>query len=578
MRERRAGFAFVCALGCAVTAASAIGCSGAVSASESQGDGPATRDGKTSATSMKADAKTARGGTSTQAGTQPSADGQPSPTMSPATAPAASQGRSPEAAWLNQIGRGAAQTERVCMRAARDAVASALCSSTRPAIASLADLHSVLGVNDAQPPQQGQGNGDGNDDAAAGDQASTAPIRLSGMTAHSASLVSRFVSALNPRVVIGVVPGGANADARPMFALGFARGEPFVELVAYDFSARAVNFYLLAFEPSCANEHCTPAELLSESIESGWQGTTLYRAEDLANTPLDCLSCHQPEGASGPRRVLMRQLRNPWMHWMPLEPRGANCADADAGGNGMGRGRYVNPGLFQTFQQAHAGEARYAGLPLDAMNMLPAGAQLEAFVQTFEGVAGALRGQRGGMAGGGEPAEFPSREVLSESLCGSGHDAWSSYAAPLRSAGLPVPFYMPDVLEAGEREQAAKNYGAYLDAHKGSDEFELVSGWMSAEAQAAIGFQPSAGADATQVLREMCVRCHNDATDSMLTRSRFNAQSPERWDAAVAQKALERIALPADDPEHMPPRRFGELGAEGFDSLRAYLATRVAQP
>jgi hypothetical protein len=468
-------------------------------------------------------------------------------------------GVSPESVWLNTIGEGAGQTAKVCMRGGADAIALALCASPTPQVRSLIDLHAALGIPETAAQQMNNGNLDDQNGA----------VRLIGMTANSASLVARSVSALNPRVVIGVVPD-RNADAaarRGHFAIGFARGEPFAELAGYDPSAGRINFYLLAFKPQCETEHCAPAQLLTQAVEHEWQGWTLYQAEDLVNTPLDCLSCHQPGGATEPRRFLMRQLRNPWMHWMPQEPRNINCGN----GNGQGRNNaaddtqvsYVTPTLFDTFRQARTGEARYAGVELATLSQVRAGRQLESFIESFEDTMGNQQV--------GETNEFPSRNVLADSLCENTQARWTTYRAPLQQGGRPVPFYLPDVLDAAKRDEAVVDYRAFLERQPEQDEFELLSHLMSNQALEAVGFQPEASMTAENILTEMCVRCHNDTTDPSLSRAKFNAQSLDRLSPEEARKAIERISLASDSPSLMPPRRFGTLPAWATESLHTYL-------
>lgn len=481
---------------------------------------------------------------------------------------------SPESIWLEAIGKGPEQTARVCARGGQDPIALALCAQTTPTIESLMDLHKVLGIPES--PVQEQNNGRLPQQGA---------VRLIGMTANSASLVSRSVSALNPRVVVGVVPDRSEQGSARQFAVGFVRGEPFAELAGYDDVLERINFYLLVFEPTCLDVRCTPKELLTQSIEHGWRGWTLYQAEDLTNTPLDCLSCHQPDGADAPRRFLMRQLNNPWMHWMPQEPRNVNCGNRNQRNDGddedAAQASYVTPRLFDTFNRARVGEARYAGIELGTLGQVRAGRQLESFIQAFESAMGGGRGRLtagGNAASVGESNVFPSRTVLSDSLCNNSQQAWTGYRDAVRGGGRPVPFYMPDVLDPARRDEAASDYGGFLERNAEADEFHLLRDMMSETASEAIGYRPAAGASLEATLSQMCVRCHNDNTDPSLSRARFNAQSLDRLTPEEAAEVVERISLPPDSPLLMPPRRFGDLPPPLLQLLRAYFEGRATAP
>src|SRR5262249_19719545 len=107
------------------------------------------------------------------------------------------------------------------------------------------------------------------------------------ITAHSTGLVSGSVSAINPRVL------AVRLVFQPfeMLAVGFTRGEQFVELVARDsLEPSLMHFYLAAFRQACNDSPhgCSPGDLLTPAIEHDWTEVSLYDEQDLTNTVLDC--------------------------------------------------------------------------------------------------------------------------------------------------------------------------------------------------------------------------------------------------------------------------------------------------
>ena len=94
--------------------------------------------------------------------------------------------------------------------------------------------------------------------------------------------------------------------------MGFARGEPVVEIAAEDPNRRTLQFYLLKFELACeATKTCVPGDQLTPAIEKNWKSWTLYQDEDLKNTIVDCRHCHQPGGPSTKPMLRMQELQGP---------------------------------------------------------------------------------------------------------------------------------------------------------------------------------------------------------------------------------------------------------------------------
>ena len=458
-----------------------------------------------------------------------------------------------ERVWLDRVGTGPAQTASVCGRGPADPIARALCGSPPPALGGLTDLYAALGFS------PGSGG-------------------LAAVATHSLGLSARTVSALNPRVV--VFPRYSPLDDNGIAAVAFSRGEPFVEMVGYDAAANGFNFYLLAFEPACRGGACTPADLLTARLESGWTGWTLYADRDLEDTPLDCTSCHRPDGPGTRHRLLMRQADGPWMHWGDF--RGVTspiaCAAAD-GTTALVDGEIPADGA-DLLRQVDGPLGQHGGVPVADLVAAPSGYDLSSFLYYAAGYAD----------GTGdipctppdcpfsEPDPFPSQAILCDRLQNGRADgaggAWDLYRAGARARGLPVPYFDPDVLDPTARATVAADFDAFVAtpaAGAGGDAFTTLAGLIAPEAARAIGFLPDDGAAPDTTLRMMCIRCHAGGTDTRLARSRFNAAALDRLDADVAREILRRITLPATSPDRMPPLRAGELPAADIDRIADFL-------
>ena len=463
----------------------------------------------------------------------------------------------PEAVWLATVGGGPAQNARLCARGAGDPVARAFCAQPAPEIDSLQRLLQVLELD--QP----------------------FPARVEATTTHSLGLGGRAVTPLNPRVIFAAMTVPDNElRADRTLAVAFSRGEQLVELAAYDAGARTLNLYLGRFHQACNDRPggagCGAHDLLGPAVETGWRDFTLYAAEQLEDTPLDCLSCHQRSGGQpdvGHRlRFLMRQFSGPWLHWAGPVTSRVDCAP-----EGFAR----LPDLL-TLRAAITGETHYAGVALADLESRDSGRDLEAFIALANVAAGL--GQEltpGAMFPSmalGEPFVLPSEAVLQESLCGIDRVNWRRYRdAVLTTAGLPVPFHAPDVLDRADADALAGRWAEHLGASD-EDAFTVAARWLSDEAAEGAGFRFAAGNEPALVLRQACVRCHGPGTRPELRRARFNVESLPGLAPEQAREVIRRLSLPPDDPQAMPPGRAVDLAPAMRQSLIEHVRTACGAP
>ena len=219
-----------------------------------------------------------------------------------------------------------------------------------------------------------------------------------------------------------------------------SRGDQAVELAANDPSSGTLNFYLFVFQQAC-NDTCSALDLLSERIEQDWIGWTLYGQQDLDDTPLGCLSCHQPGGPLTPARLLMRDLRDPWFRWFVPAGMDADCPNGERPINTL-------PDLRAMFSAAHAAESRYGGITLDALQHAD-GHILFALLGIYARLQNETTLQ--------EPFAMDTQGTLTEWSCHAKTDLWRQYQAPQRRKGLPVPYYGFDKLDAKEAAAALEN-------------------------------------------------------------------------------------------------------------------------
>jgi hypothetical protein len=459
-------------------------------------------------------------------------------------------GQPPEDAWLSGVGTGAGQTARVCGRGAADRVATVLCRAPAASIHSLDDLYRALQLEQV------------------GD-------RLVAATTHSLGLSARSVSGANPRVLVFANTSSLNKplEYEQIVAVGFSRGEQLVELVGLDPTTYEYNFYLLRFEQPCNASRCTPEDLLTERVESGWTDWTLYSDHDLEDTPLDCLTCHLPFGTGSHKLLQMRQVIDPWMHWSDFRGGSEDLCPNPPTNGAPDRVVATSSGL-EPIAALEGSVGHYAGVALGELELAKSGAVLASFLVDAELLIQASPHPPYPY----EQLAFETREILCERFYNGTSATWDQERQESLSRGLPVPYYGPDVYDPKRHPEVLADRQTFLRRRAGDDAFDVASSLLSPEVAPAVGFAPREEDSAPDILRGMCVRCHAASADPNLRRARFNAQSIDRVDPSTFQAIRARLSLPKYSPELMPPRRVGELPAWAVERIEGYLREHCATP
>lgn len=406
-----------------------------------------------------------------------------------------------------------ATLERVCARGHSDGFATALCGSGQlPEISNLRDLLQLSGLGEE---------------------------RAFALTGNSTSLVSKSVSAINPRIIVFPRIDSQRPRADGMTAVGFVRGEQFVELASRDTISGDLNFYLLSFEQPCSYQAqgCDLANLLTEEVEQGWTAYSVYDHDDLEGTSFDCLSCHQPKGHGTPRILRMQELASPWMHWFPQ--RFVQQTESDRL-------------LTAQFAATHKHDTQYGGISVPVIvNALDdgSGAQLEALLRA-EGFAE-------------QPNPFDGQ--IAKEVTETFSPTWQArFDVHLRGEAIAVPYPSVDVTDAAKRDAASQSYLAVVQGLAPRETLLDLRNVFSDDASAKLSFVPTASADGKAVLLQMCSRCHDGRGNPALSKNLFNVLKLADMPRATKDLAIARIS--ATGTARMPPWRSGTLTTESIQA------------
>jgi cytochrome c553 len=432
---------------------------------------------------------------------------------------------------LNGLKQGNEQLAALCARNNGDAVSKAFCASpTPPAITSVVELQTLLGLGFKAGNNNNGSNGN--------------PAFV--LTGHSSSLVTRFTSAINPRAIIFTPPRSTGRVGTPtplatFVAMGFVRGEQFVELISNDPTANGgqgdLNFFLFRFEQACnaGMAGCTTDDLLTPKVEGGFTSYTLYQDTDIKNTIFDCNQCHQTGGPGTAKILRMQELQNPWGHFFRN-----NRANGQA--------------LLADFGAAHTTAEAYAGIPGAAItNSDPA--QLEGLVEN-----------QGFKA---QPNEFATGKILDQGA----NTSWMPlYANSMKSLDIPPPYHQNRVTDPAKLTTATTAYKAAMAGTPLTMDIRDV--FLDSAAQD-MSFRPSTdlvtASNGLGIMVQICQQCHNPALDQTLTRAKFDVTKLATMDPAEKAKAIQRLDLNETAFRRMPPPRFRGLSAEEIQMVTAEL-------
>ncbi len=409
-----------------------------------------------------------------------------------------------------------------------DKVRQAFCQTNLPKISSLRELQATLGLAIPEGVASGR-EWNGKDGLTPG----------WALTGHSTSLVARFVSPLNPRVLIFTAPKERQTPSPDLVVMGFVRGDQFVELIAREPRSGKLNFFLVEFTQACNENgaHCSNGHLQSAAVESNWTSITIYEDSFLANTVFDCTHCHQPDGPLAPKIMRLQEMEQPWTHFFRDDTEGQQ--------------------LIQAFKDFHGPEESVGGIP--AHLIAASDPEKLAWLMKANGF-------------GEQPNPFPSSAVEEEVKArqGPGEQWLAGWNRFLKGETIAFPSWAHSILNANKvpdlkaRWQAAKAAGSW------DDRPDLRSA-LDDRLSPSYGVRAPLGATGKELIAMACQRCHNQKLDHTLGKSLFRAdQKANDRSAFQTKNAIDRLEILRKDssnPLAMPPRLFMDLTHEEIDLI-----------
>lgn len=467
-----------------------------------------------------------------------------------------------EAHLFYYLPRGANQVGKLCARLAANNVQSVVrdsfCVEPRPLVTNSKELLEVLGL-----PFTGPGGKDAQLVLGNGNPAWA-------VIGHSASLSRRLVNPVNPRVIVHT-PQGSHLESTPGFVVvAFTRGEGFAEIITHDPVRDDIDFFLFQFDYPCQDPpNCTNEERFSVQYESGWSDYTVYGQEDLENTPLDCLQCHQSglrTSQSNRKSLLMFQLNSMWMHWMYDNRHFYDWTDNPNG-----------PGPFHEMMEQYVRAHETPEEPLG---------------ETFGGVPdGAIYGSRpkslenlieGNGFGNGFDDDTYALDGASIGLLQDhraigiffGYEADERYALNLNGLMITPPSPEQEPFDHNKLLALIDEYSAYRTGK--TAEFPDMTNLFDKANLHGVGVRVQPNLSGPEILVQACSQCHHDGLNPKITRARFDVGDIASLSVNELQLAQERVNLPENHLKAMPPFRFRTLDSAERRELTGWLEAIIA--
>jgi mono/diheme cytochrome c family protein len=420
--------------------------------------------------------------------------------------------------------RGHRHTREVCARTGDNVVRDVICTYPPRTFKGIAELQSAFGV---------------------GSETDTPHAGIS-ITAGSTALSARSVSAINPRLLAMRF----TSRELDLVVTGYARGEQVVELAVTDHNDHQLHFYVLAYRLACNEDErgCSPGDLLTEAAERDWTQTTLYDEYDLANTVLDCNTCHQPDGPGTPRILRMQEFNPPWTHWL---------SDATEGGSVLLEDYFAAKG-----NEPIAGMPRIRIERANPSNLLALLlARQESEPSVFDGETIEAEVQQSALLEGVHQPE-------DNSVPGQSATWQLAYERAMRGETIPVPYHDVKVTDPQKLASLTLAYQQYLAGLLPRQDLpDLRDVYPDDPALLAdMGFMTRPGLEGKDVLLQACSQCHNDRLDQRVTRAGFNVDL-QKLGRPQKDNAIARLLLPDDDLHAMPPRRIRSLSEQARTRL-----------
>lgn len=429
---------------------------------------------------------------------------------------------------LKRLPQGEDMLRRLCFLVDReqlanyDKVRQTFCQQNPPSITSLEDLQNVLSLR-IPPGLSPEMNG---------------VLGVSpgwALTGHSTSLVSRFVSPINPRVILFTPVNTDGVLAEDFVAMGFVRGDQFVELVSREPKSGELKFFLFAFEQDCNDQgHCSIDDLQSEKVEKNWLRFTIYEDKFLGNTVFDCTHCHQSKGYREAKVLRMQELNAPFLHFFSPNEFGKE--------------------LVEEFRDFHGETVGLGGIPSE---MIPYSSPEK--LSRFMAAAGFSEQEN----------SFDSKLISEEAVGGQPGKTWLEGWSLFKTGEvIPFPSWRNNILD-DEKTAAIKTTWQSADKNLRMDLRLSIDDSLGPS----MGTRAPLGLSDQELLDLACRRCHNERLDPNLGKSSFNSHL-EFTDKSKAKIAIDRMLLLKDDPASslaMPPRMFMDLSDEEIDRLIEFL-------